>query len=191
MPMVLGNLISGWQKASVNRFDTSGSNRNRRSFVVNPEYEAYEKACAEIRETNDEYLDGFEVWLMNKGLSQKTIDKHISNVDFYINEFLCRYDAQDVTHGCVSIDTFLGDWFIRKAPSSCTGIKDNAAGIKKFYEYLLERNIVMLDDYVYLCATIRDEMPSWLSTMRRYERSLYEDDDYYNFDKEDANIDIF
>ena len=131
----------------------------------------------EIEQDNDMYLAGFAEWLVNKGLSYKTIKTHVRNVDFYINDYL-SYDLLDVSQGCAKINDFLGDWFIRKtAWSSSAHIKSNAAGIKKFYEYLLEENVVTHKDYDCLCKTIKLYMPVWLGNMSSYEKWLFQD--YY------------
>jgi hypothetical protein len=142
------------------------------------DYEAYEKERDAIREINGLHLAGFETWLKSSGLSKKTIDKHVSNVDFYVNEFLCYYDAEDVQQGCYRIGQFLGDWFIRKAMwSSCSGIKSNAASFKKFYAYMLAVKVIEQKDYDILCETIKEELPEWLEAMRRYDDMLTEE--YY------------
>ena len=141
------------------------------------DYETYEKERDAIRKVNGLHLQGFEKWLKNNGLSEKTIVRHVSNVDFYINEFLCYYDAQDVREGCYSVSGFLGDWFIRKAMwSSCSGIKSNAASFKKFYAYLLTVNGIEQKDYNVLCSTIKEDLPEWLGEMRRYDEMLYDED---------------
>ena len=136
------------------------------------DYQAYEKECAAVREINALHLSGFEKWLENCGLSAKTVERHVSNVDFYINDYLCYYDASDVQHGCYSAGSFLGDWFIRKAPSSCTAIKSFATSFKKFYAYLLAVNVVEPRDYDALCRDIKDGLPDWLDAMRRYDDML-------------------
>jgi len=143
------------------------------------DYEVYEKDRDAIREINALHLQGFEKWLTSSGLSERTIDAHLSNVDFYINDFLCYYFAEDVWRGCYSVSGFLGDWFIRKAMwSSCSGIKSNAASFKKFYAYLLAVNVVEQKDYNVLCATIKEELPKWLNAMRSHDEMLY-DEDYF------------
>ena len=143
---------------------------------MSSDYEAYEKECEKIREINNLHLAGFEKWLKNDGLSKKTIDKHVSNVDFYINDYLCYYDAQDVKYGCYGISMFLGYWFIRKAAwSSCGNIKSNAASIKKFYSYMLAVNVIEQKDYNFLCETIKGDMPEWLEAMKEYDEMLYND----------------
>ena len=141
------------------------------------DYEAYEKECAAIREINELHLSGFETWLKNSGLAAKTIERHVSNVDFYINDYLCYYDAQDVQHGCYCVGRFLGDWFIRKAPSSRSAIKANAASFKKFYAYLLAVNVIDQADYNYLCASIASGLPDWLDEMARYDNWIVALDD--------------
>ena len=91
-------------------------------------------------------------------------------------QYLCYYDARDVLQGCYGISMFLGDWFIRKAMwSSCTNIKANAAGIKKFYEFLLEYGVIEQEGYDALCEIIKKEMPEWLDKMRRYDEMIFED----------------
>ena len=147
------------------------------------DYEEYEKECAAIREINGLHLSGFEIWLKNSGLAAKSIERHVSNIDFYINYFLCYYDARDVRHGCYCADRFLGDWFIRKAPSSCTGIKSFAASFKKFYAYMLAVNVIGQKDYDALCIDIKAGMPDWLNEMKRYDDwvdGLIDDEDYFS-----------
>jgi site-specific recombinase XerD len=140
------------------------------------DYETYEKERDAIREINELHLTGFEKWLRSSGLSKKTIEKHISNIDFYINEFLCYYDAEDVQQGCYRVGQFLGDWFIRKAMwASSSGIKSNAASFKKFYAYLLAVNVIEPRDYVILCETIKNELTDWLCAIQRYDEMLDED----------------
>ena len=140
------------------------------------EHEPQEKKENEVHKDNEKHLAGFEKWLKNKGLSQKTINTHVSNVDFYINNYICYYDVLDVSHGTHSIYGFLGDWFIRKATwSSCAQIKTNAAGIKKFYAYLLEENVIEQESYDDLCGTIKEYMPDWLEEMKRYDEMIFED----------------
>ena len=143
------------------------------------DYAAYEKERDAIREINNLHLAGFEKWLKSSGLSESTIARHVSNADFYINDYLCYYDAEDVRQGCYSVSRFLGDWFIRKSMwSSCSGIKSNATSFKKLYAYLLAVNIIEQKDYDFLCDTIKEEMPDWLDAMRRYDEML-EDEDYF------------
>jgi len=140
------------------------------------EHEAGDNKRNEICKDNEIYLAGFGKWLKSKGLSQKTIDTHIANVDFYINDYLCYYDMLDVSRGCHEIYGFLGNWFIRKAMwASCAHIKSNAAGIKKFYAYLLEQKVIKQGDYDVLCETIKEYMPDWLEEMRRYDESIFGD----------------
>ena len=148
------------------------------------DYEEYEKECAAIREINGVHLSGFEKWLENSGLAAKTICKHVSNAEFYINDFLCYYDAQDARHGCYCAGSFLGDWFIRKAMwASCSGIKSYAASFEKFYAYLLSVGVIEQKDLDYLCYDTKASLPDWLAEMRRHDDwvdGLIDDEDYFS-----------
>lgn len=135
------------------------------------DYEKYEEAVKKIRKENEVHLKDFEQWLTDKGLAKKTVRNHITNVDFYINEFLVRYEAHNAAKGCSNrVGEFLGDWFIRKtAWSSCAEIKANAASFKKFYTYMLEKGEVEKDDYTEFVIFLKEEMPEWLEKMEEYE----------------------
>ena len=84
------------------------------------DFEALKQREKEVLKENEKHLAGFEKWLKDKGLSQKTINTHISNVEFYINDYLCYRDIYNVKQGARQLNGFLGNWFIRKAAwSSC------------------------------------------------------------------------
>ncbi len=134
------------------------------------DYEDFEKECKRIREENKELISGFRSWLSGKGLSPKTVDKHTSNVDFYVNEFLLYEDAIEAKDGIWKIDMFLGYWFIKKAMwANKRTIKENATSLKKFYQYLYEAGKVSKEDVSVLKETIKEDMPEWLATMDRYD----------------------
>lgn len=133
-------------------------------------YEESEKRCEEIRAENNKLLDMFEAYLKKQGLAQSTIDKHLGNMDFYLNTFLLYYEPLTMESGLTGISEFLGDWFLRKAMwSSQTSIKSNISSIKKFYAYMAELGKIDKEDYKELLSTIREEKEMWLENCRAYE----------------------
>jgi len=134
------------------------------------DYKKYEEECKKIRKDNERLLKEFGVWLQSSGLSKKTIQNHVSNIDFYINEFLLYEDATEARKGVHAVDMFLGFWFIRKAMwSSRASIKGNAASLKKFYTFLEKNGVIDKEDLTDLTLTIKEGMPDWLETLERYE----------------------
>ena len=61
-------------------------------------YEQYEQDCARIRKDNEIILANFRKWLSDKELSSKTIESHLENIDFYINEFEEKCKSKDLSH---------------------------------------------------------------------------------------------
>lgn len=140
------------------------------------DYDDYSKACDEIRAKNDEYLALFEQDLISDGLKEGTIRRHLSNVDFYINNFLLYEEPLAMESGMGRIDSFLGDFFIRKCMWSTPGnIKSTAASIKKFYKHMLDRGIVKKEDYEFLCSEIKTGMDMWQA-----DCAIYNDPDEPN-----------
>ena len=131
------------------------------------ELEMYEKKCEEIRRTNDSLLELFEKDM--EGLSPKTIRRHLSNVDFYINEFLLYADALPMEYGLGKIDEFLGEFFIRKCMwSTPATIKGTAASIKKFYKCMLDHGKIEKGDYKFFCETVKVGMEDWQALCAQY-----------------------
>ena len=121
-------------------------------------------------------LNEFEVWLKLSGLSENTINKHFSNIDFYVNEYLLNEDVTEAKDGVGSVDMFLGYWFIRKAMwANQSNIKGNAASLKKFYTFMHEKGLIDKEDLIDLKQTIKEYMPEWLATLRRFDDQSIED----------------
>lgn len=139
-------------------------------------YEQYEKDCQRIRNHNKVLLKDFENHLKEKKLSIKTIKKHCANIDFYINDFLLYEEAIKASEGATEIRSFLGYWFIRKAMwASPAAIKENASSLKSFYQFLHERREITKETLDTLKQTIKEEMPEWIETMKRYDDPDIED----------------
>ncbi len=133
-------------------------------------YNECERECNSIREENKTLLDDFESWVLNNGLSKATAKKHRGNIDFYINEFLLYEDPKPASEGVNEVGIFLGYWFIRKAMwANEASIKANAASIKKFYDFMLERREVALEAVEDMKERIKEDLPEWVATMKRYD----------------------
>jgi len=132
-------------------------------------YDEYQQACEKIIDENEKYLDMFESALIEKGLSKKTVNNHVGNVDFYINTFLLRDEPTPMKEGCFMVDSFLGEFFIRKCMwSTPESIKSTAASLKKFYSCMADNEMVDKVDYDYFCETIKDNIKDWQETCRQF-----------------------
>jgi len=140
------------------------------------DYDKYAKDCEEIRKHNAQLLGDFDRWLSQKGLATRTVGKHVGNVDFYINEFLLDEEAEEAKDGAYDIGLFLGYWFVKKALwSSQSAIRENAASLKKFYQFMHERGDISDEALTHLNERIKEDMPDWLATMGRYDDPDIED----------------
>lgn len=131
--------------------------------------EEYEKKCDEIRQLNDEYLLLFKKDLEFSGLAPRTIQRHISNVDFFINTYLLRETPQTMDKGIYDVDIFLGLFFIRKCGWSTPGtIRSTATSIKKFYKCMVDHGKVKDSAYKFLCSEIKENIKQWQDDCAMY-----------------------
>ena len=118
----------------------------------------------------------FEKSLEEKQLTAKTIRKHVSNIDFYLNDYLTYYDEIiKMEDGTQYTRSFLGDWFIRKAMwASKSSIKEMASSLKKFYEYMSALGFVKISDYQEMCYEIKDNMDRYLENLEDYDNGTFD-----------------
>ena len=134
------------------------------------EYEKYEMECEKRKEENQIYLNGFTRYLELKKLSQKTIDKHAGNIDFYINEFLLYESPQKAAEGTHELNYFLGYWFIKKAMwATPTSIRENCTSLKHFYSYMNQIGQVSDEELSELKNEIKESKDEWVETVRKYD----------------------
>jgi hypothetical protein len=146
------------------------------------EDEDFDEEMFATSEMAKKYLDIFEKEMRAQKLSEKTIEKHLSNVSFYIDAYLNRdEECGSIREGCYRIDGYLGFFYIEKCMwATSTGMKDSAAGIKKFYKCLRDLDIVEDEDYEYLCNEIKTNMSTWQNTLKRYDEMDEDDDDFWD-----------
>lgn len=138
--------------------------------------ENIELKIEENQKRNKKFIKEFEEWLKEKSLSEKTISKHISNVDLFINDYLNYYDIETAEEGIYSVYSFLNGWFIEKCMwATPYTIKETAASIKKFYSYMSEKGYVKKEEYESLCKILKDNMDKILDTLEKFDNEEYYD----------------
>ena len=144
------------------------------------DYELYELNLKKNNKRNEKFLKIFENWLKDQKLVNKTIKKHLNNIDLYINDYLNYYEVTPMEDGVSMVYSFLSDWFIRKCMwSSVASIKETAASIKKFYQCMREKNYIKNEDYKFLCQEIKNNMDIFIDSFIEYDQ--YEGEEWEEF----------
>jgi site-specific recombinase XerD len=124
----------------------------------------------DMSERNRELLSQFRAYLESRNLSDRTVNKHVPNIDFFINEFLLYDDYVDPREGIESVDYFLGFWFIKKAMwASESTIKENITSLKHFYTFMHQKGEITKEELDNLKQLIKESKEDWLETLRKYE----------------------
>ena len=135
----------------------------------------YDKGIEDYEAINQEYIDLFAEDLKKKGLKQSTIDRHIFNVDLYLNDFLPR-EGLSMEEGNGSISYFMKYFYIAKCSWSVpSNIKSTAVSIRKFYKLMVDMGKADREGYEYMVDEIKNETDSWIETCRRYNDPFDED----------------
>ena len=135
-----------------------------------------EKKIEENKKRNKKFMKELEEYLKEKNLKDKTIKKHLSNVDLFINDYLNYYDIETPEEGINSVYSFLSGWFIEKCMwATVYTTKETAASIKKFYAYMSEKGYVKKEDYKELCEELKDSMDEILEYLDAFDNGTYYD----------------
>lgn len=146
------------------------------------DYEKYEADCKRIRKENKTLLKGFEDYLKKKNLSQKTIGKHVENIDFFINEFLLYEEAISPADGVGEVSYFLGYWFIKKAMwATEASIKSSISSLKHFYTWMNSQGNITDEALADMKLTIKEEKQEWIGTLSRYDDPDCDIEDVWGF----------
>ncbi len=130
------------------------------------EYKEYEKQVEKHQVRNEKLFVSFKKWLEYKSLKPKTIENHISNIDFFANNFLLRYEIIPIEKGTTEIGSFLGGFFIRKAMwASKAAINENIASFKKFYTFLYEIELITKEELKEMKEFIKEEKEEWIEAL--------------------------
>lgn len=136
----------------------------------------YERKVEKNIKRNKKFIDEFEQWLIEKGFAKKTIRKHLSNIDLYINDYLNYYDITKMEDGMVDVYSFLNGWFIEKCLwTSRNSLKEMVSSVKKFYQCMSEKEYVKKEDYKELCNLIKDNMDEFLDSIDEFDNGTYYD----------------
>ena len=140
--------------------------------------EDYEDEYEDRELYNENLLAEYRGYLTEKKLTPRTIEKHLSNVGFYINDYLLENEELEPRDGVSEISMYLGYWFIRKGPwTGPAAIKDHASSLKNFYQFMLQKGEITQEEFSELKETIKEEMPEWIATLKRYLDEDIEDMD--------------
>ena len=128
----------------------------------------YDRACEAMLAKNAELLKEFTDWLQAQGLSEATIRRHRSNIDLYINYYLLYEQITAPADGSSDVGGYLGFWFIRKVWASEYTTRSNAASLRKFYGFMVERGDLEAEELARMNEQIKVGMPGYLARVRRY-----------------------
>jgi len=138
----------------------------------------YDDIVKSIQKRNESLLYNFRGWLKRSGLGESTINKHINNISFFINEYLAYEDISqnedEITlchpeDGIKLVDYFLGYWFIKKAMwADENSVKSNITSIKKFYTFMQSLNLISQDELQSLNQEIKENKKNWIDAVNRY-----------------------
>jgi len=121
------------------------------------------ESCEDIVKENEKYLEIFKKFLEKRNYREKTIEDHISRVDYYINDYLMWGLPKHMKEGC-SLE-FVG--FIenrvneKMAPASVHNIDFYLTSINLFYECMVEKKIINRDlykEFVNYIKNTKDEL---------------------------------
>lgn len=114
----------------------------------------FDLRCEKEIEKNEQYLNMFKEDMLNEGLSEITIEKHINNMDDYLNGYLLHRDIITAIEGVKLSSGFFNSWYPRFLIPTNDQTNSFIASIKKFYKLFLEKELITAKEYDELLLTL-------------------------------------
>lgn len=130
----------------------------------------------EYLQENEELMKLFRKSLV--GLADKTIKRHVRNVETFINAFCAERQFVNYAQGLDCVSDFLGYYAIHTYTCcSADSLRQMATSIKKFYKCMMENNKISEADYEKLSFLLKDMLPIWAEDCEEYNNRFR--DEYY------------
>ena len=105
----------------------------------------------------------FEKSLRASRLSEKTVSRHLDNMDLFLNAFLNDGDVATMEEGAALIDEFMRVWAPANGWATKTSLKGYATSLKKFYKCMFDEGLVPNLHYYHVLDEIKFCMDEWLA----------------------------
>ena len=122
-------------------------------------------------------LEKFAQKLMEEGLSDKTINKHLNNINLFLIHYLPYYwdklSKLDIVDLIKAINEYFSYWYIRRVIfSNENSMKSSFTTMKKFFKFTAE--IGYIDEKVYklVAEIIKENKEEWLLMMRNEDEGF-------------------
>ena len=138
----------------------------------------YDRQVAEIHSYNAPFYEQFAAALTASGLSERTVQSHVENVQFFADHYLTyseplrRVDEADVS----DVGLFLSDWFLRKAMwSSPSAVRSNIASFKKFFQWMGQQGHMDAEAVAEILLDLKENRAEYIEDAEAYEDGLLGD----------------
>lgn len=131
----------------------------------------YDQWVEAMEKANRSVLKEFEKSLIDQSLSDKTIRKHVDNIDLFVNMYQTSYSyCGTMFDGWNDFDDFIGYWFVRKCLwSSVSAIRGLVASLRKFYLFLAKTNYVTEEERAQANLILDDGMEKWIDELHEFD----------------------
>lgn len=144
-----------------------------KELYKNAKEDGNEDNLNKIFEFNQRYIDKFSDYLKENKLKEKTINKHIDNIVFFLNNYLTREYVYSLFNSADSLNDFFSYFFIHKCTfANVNSMKEFVATFRYFYKYLYENKYINKETYDYTEFLFKEEKENWLEKMKEYDSKL-------------------
>lgn len=118
------------------------------------------------RKENERIIEEYQTYLNEKGLAEHSIEKHIYNISYFLNEYLLYRDTGP-DEALLKMNDFVGNWFIKKTPwVTVSSIQLMISSIKHFYRHRQLQGKISKKDLDMLLSKIKRSQDDWINRFR-------------------------
>ena len=130
---------------------------------------SYDEQVDDVETSNEKVLRAFRKVLFKQGLLPKTVERHVSNAEFFANAFLAQGDPpRRLSQARVSdVGRYFHDWLPRQATkTSATQVKRSITSLKKLFRFMRDTERMDIGDAWDILDDLKDNADEYIESYR-------------------------
>ena len=119
----------------------------------------------EIRKENEKYLAVFQEYLESYGMSRPLIERHISNVDGYLNDYLADQFEREMKNSVRDLEPYIKTVYYEMEGTDVDALEKFIKSLNYFYRCMHDRGLMSSQMYSLYEWLVKSNQKEWKEKM--------------------------
>lgn len=119
----------------------------------------------EIRKENEKYLAIFQEYLESYGMSRTLSDKHVANIEHYLNDYLADVLNREMKHSVRDLEPYIKTVYFEMEGTTVETLEKFIKSLNFFYRCMHEKGLMSSQMYGLYEWLVKSNQKEWKEKM--------------------------